>query len=373
MKREDRLEAIKNLIQYTDLHFYKEVIFFINQYLKGEMDEYLLKEKYLDNDIVAQKLDIKKYKASKVLSNLQQIGVVIRKEKNKYMLIHPTEFKNSVYQWTAEMVQSQIENLNIIYNKRLIGTFYENLDLINGIEHYINSYNSVSLNENMYNEFNISEFISTRPWKDLTEIEQKIIRVTLSEFYYEKVQTFLSKIVDNLEKNIEHNLPDGNIYFIIYLRSIEDLYHSSYLRRRKKIAKNLKNFITNSLDAFKTMITGSKFKNFILTENKLKLIIDLEHDRYNGPISIFGPHIYFSYIKPISPLKSSILYFYNKEIARIYVNNYLDLFKSLIIRQSDDINNEMGLRSLSEEDLSVLLYNNAIKMLERQLKYVNKF
>jgi hypothetical protein len=372
IKSEDRLEAIKNLIQYTGLNFYKEVVFFIDQYLEGKLDKYLLNEKYLDNRIVAQKLDIKKYKASKVLSNLQQIGVVIRKEKNRYKLIHPTEFRNLVYQWSAEKVQSEIENLNLIYNKKLIGIFYENLDLINGLEHYINSYNSVPPNQNLYNEYNISEFLFTRPWMELTEIDHEIIKSTLSKYFYEKVQTFFSKVIDNLEKTIEQNLPDGNIYFIIYLKSIEDLFHSSHLRKRKRIAKNLKNFLINSLQSIKNTITGSIFENFILTEHKLKLIIDLDHNRFNGPISIFGPYVYFAYTKPIFPIKSSILYFYNKEISRIYVNNYLSLFNSLIQRQSEDIDDEKDLKSLSEDDIGVLLYDNAILMLERKIKYVNK-
>ena len=348
-----RLNAINNILKKTDVLYYKEVVYFIDKFINGAFN---LSEP-LNNEYIAKILDLNRIKASKILSNLYKLKIIKRIGRNEYQLITNNQFMNLVYKWMEKSINKELINLDILFKRKNMVAFFENFDIINGFQFYNKIYNSININMNIYQENNISELIFANSWKNLTELQKNIITSTISREVYEILNKRYIILKNRLKKIIKNKNSMGKIYQINSPRIENDIFLTE-LSIKEFSKKKIKDYLITVFNNYKNEIYN--LEEYIVN-NKLLLIINLNHDKCNGPISLLGDHVFqFFQEDSLAPQKISMLYSYNNQLSTILTDKYMNLFKIVIAKITKERNKENIIATYYKEDLGQYLFEDAI-------------
>ncbi|TFF88179.1 MAG: hypothetical protein EU549_03490 [Promethearchaeota archaeon] len=372
--KDNKLNAIKEIIKITGIYSYKEVIYFINKYIAGDFDSYL----YIDdlngekdqpnsitNSIISEELGIENTtKASKVLSNLMEFGIVIREKRNEYKVIRKSDFKKKVYRWVSEAFQKQIENPNIIYNEDNKVAFFKKFDFYNGIKHYKNTLklSNHSPANNVYNQYDFVEFLCREKWGSFSASSKEILNFTISKEIYNQLHDNYNTIKEVLNKKLENEAQSGVLYYIISTEILHKLFFSDSVLNEFPETR-VKDLLLELTKSFKEVLF--ELKEF-MTKNKLLIVINQENIIMNSPFILLGPYIYqIIYENLIVPPKISILYFYNEQLSKILQNSYLRVYKYLEKNQLQFITEKKEVYTIPRNKKGILSYNASIKKIDQ--------
>ncbi|MBD3227597.1 MAG: hypothetical protein GF329_05350 [Candidatus Lokiarchaeota archaeon] len=374
--KDNRLIAIKDIIKLTGIYAYKEVIYFINKYIEGKFDSYIYdqsdendEELFLDNSEIAEELEISRTRASKVLSNLMDFGIVVRRGRNKYKIITKENFNRLIYEWVSDSLQKEIENLNIVCNEEKKVAFFEQFDFLNGIEHYRYNRDLMSRysNYNIYSQYDLVEFFFRNKWASISESHKEILKFTISRGIYDQLHYNYNGLRDNLSDMIRDPKQPTTFYYIISPLILHKIFLSKMVVQKFK-KTDIKGLLLELAKSFKETLYELKEA---MTKNKLLMMINLERGRVYNPISLLGSHVYMIINERlINPPKISFLYFYKEELSKTLQKSYLRLFSTLEERQLDIVN-EKTIHS-SKNEYGNKSYNASLKQIDRWNEIINK-
>jgi len=357
-----RLNAIKNIIKKSNKIYYNDVIYFLNKYLNGEIKPY----SELNNYIISKELGISKNKASKILSNLEKLEIVKRLGYNKYLLITFKEFRELVQTWVENSINKDVDAFNYVCETNYNLSFYENFSLESGYRNFRNIFKNISSEIDILQENGFSELLCNRKWDDLSPVQQEIFGLIFPKSIYEIYYNTYNILRKRLVLMGSNNENTGRIYRIICLKKVLNIFNSDlYMSRFSK--KKIRDFLITYFNNLKNEIILLK-KYFEM--NKLLLIIDINNEKYNGPISIMGQHI-FQIFHSDSRIAAnvSILHINNKNLAEklkvIYLKLFDSLFRNMAIKYNLPIVSNLIKKKEFEIDYGKYLFNLTIKVLNK--------
>jgi len=363
---DNKLRIIENLIKLTRISTYKEVIYFIDHFIKGEFNE--ISE--LNNTFIADFFTIDKQKASKILHNLLNLNLVEKTGINSYKIISTAEFEKLTYRWMENSITNEMNNINQLFKKNYHLTFFENLNFIDAINHFSHEIATASLTSNFYLESNITEFLFFKEWQNLSKNQAKIIESSISKFVYNLWHNRYLNLENRLIKMNDSKTKTGKIFFIICPRTVNKIFFIPPLIKAFQ-KKKIKDFLVESYQDFKKAFErNEKF----IKKNILVPIINIEYDKFNGPLYIIKPHIYQIFQEDsLSPEKVSFIYYYNDSIAELLINKFMNLFDSLFKKEIQLDKSLDAPKDLKSENLGSFLYNNSLKTLDKIIDQIKNF
>ena len=365
MEDDIKLNAIRDLLRSQNISCYKETYIFLKDFLNKKIDE----NSFVDNQSISNMLGISKNKASKIISDLNKIKILKRSlTERKYYLPSYFDLKIKFMDLANNFINNFTENLSPLIGIKYKSTLYKFLNVIEGYLKVSELYNNTDLEDNIYYVTILSELACPKSFKDITPLNQKLIKKYFSKIGYNSWHQRYVYLKERLNKIIDHNIENGRIYYIIYLKKFFQMFNSENFKLEKD---DKKNFILSIIDRIRFSL--EELKEFII-KNKIFILIITEPHFYFIPMTIIGNHIFHILSEDIgNPFKFNILYIYNSELARHYIDSFLLLFKSSNIIKEYYKEVYSLPESIREKNLGKYLYNKCIEIIDKEIEYFENF
>ncbi|TFF88356.1 MAG: hypothetical protein EU549_03195 [Promethearchaeota archaeon] len=358
-----KIQALKDILKNLNVKYYNELSQFVLKLHNGEYDN--LKDMEIDNKKLVDSLDdIDETKASKILSNLNKIGIVRSSiERNKYKIIPKEECQHILYNIINTYNNTNCENLNKIYSDPIHSTLYKKINPYKRFNIMNELVESIELNTNIYQESLIFEFLS------VPESRGTIIRKIFGKYFtdelFDKFKERGEKFKQRLTKIIDNGIKGGKHRFIYCFGAPINYYLNNPEFNNISLTEK-KDTLIQILRILKEGLVG--IKEFIL-KNKLFILFEFKRKQFLGSTFIFSPHIFKEYnLDPSSPYKISVLYYYNKQLAE-YMG---EIFEKMFISNLKSLKSHYDIYAgtIYKIVLGKNLYKKAIKTIDDEIEEI---
>ncbi|MHA1229906.1 MAG: hypothetical protein ACTSRP_02240 [Candidatus Helarchaeota archaeon] len=360
----NRFNAFEKIlkIKKDTIQYYREVISFLLKYLDGEFEGL----KYIDNILLAEKLEISLDRASKVLSILNANELITKNVKrNNYYLLPKYIFRNILLSWIDEKNNELYNAFCQIFHEDMHSNIFREMNVNDSLKMFNILLKRFNLDANIYQETITIEIAAKTKYDAIPKFSRTFIDYGVSKKLYNLFSEKFYLFKKRFEKITDEGR-NGQVFAIYPLKRVfEFILNSDFIKNiNKKMKKEIaKTIIDKILEGI------MDFKEFII-KNKFLPIIDFNHDKFIGSLFILEPHVFQIFNIDIEiPAKTTIIYSYSKSFADMISQIYLTSFHNLL----SSINEKYSKlpKTVYVANLGRDLFDDAVKKLQNKKEEID--
>ena len=227
-------------------------------------------------------------------------------------------------------------------------------------------YQELDFEERILYEGFSTEFSFSIPYDELDKEMQASVKKLISKKMYSLWNERFNVLEWRLKQIQERTNKKRSIFYIICLLPLRKFIFEFIGSKFKENLLSLYLFNINNLRA-----SIQKLKKSILN-GYLQVLFDRRRDKYNGPCTIAGNHVFMTIQdNPHIPGRLTVYHYFNPIMAQNMTQSYLSLFEALT--KSEEYNKLIEVQSyISNEQVGNLMYNSCLQKLDEEVKYINE-
>ncbi|MHC1590475.1 MAG: hypothetical protein ACXQS8_00140 [Candidatus Helarchaeales archaeon] len=353
---------IQKILKMAGAQYLKESTrFFTTLYINGQYQG-----KEINNTIIADLLDISTIKASKILSSLARVDLIEKAPKeNTYFLHSPEKLYQTCLNKLASTWKDDIQAVNTVFSKNAFPVIVEQVDPFSLYARWRDALKLTSLQNNIYFEINSGGPACCIPFNQLDNKLQELLGKYFSKMAYDAFHERYLTLKWRLEEQKKRGIEQGSVYYIICPSAAKSHIVNFYEIEGPSVFHSYVILLSNLKHAF------HELQEFMLN-GQLQIIIDLNHKKINGPLSIHENDVYLCFIENMKAAGNyRVIHFNDARLSRIFEKSFQDLFNNMM--RQDGYEKPLSLPNFIEKrERGQWLYESQLKKIENEIENVKK-